>query len=125
MIGLENSHQPLSQSVAKINPIATWSHAFPRASCNLLVIASSYHRYFSFFRISCLVSPNRSSLCAMRKLGLGSPDREELWASKRVRLNLLREKIVGKLHVPPYRGELAGYILQLIVYFGLPMVVKD
>ena len=43
VIGLENSRQPLSQSDAKLKPIATWSLAFSRARGRLHAFTLSSH----------------------------------------------------------------------------------
>ena len=52
VIGLENSHHSLHQSDSKLKPIATWSHAFSRASGSLLVFALSFPWLFEIFLLA-------------------------------------------------------------------------
>ena len=50
VIGLENSRHPLSQSDAKLKPIATWwSFAFSRASSRLRAFTLSSHWFLLIF----------------------------------------------------------------------------
>ena len=52
VIGPENSHHSLHQSDSKLKPIATWSHAFSRASGSLLVFALSFPWLFEIFLLA-------------------------------------------------------------------------
>ena len=65
VIGPENSHHSLHQSDSKLKPIATWSHAFSRASGSLLVFALSFHWFFEIILLAMI------GLCDC--FGFGSP----------------------------------------------------
>ena len=65
VIGPENSHHSVHQSNSKLKPIATWSHAFSRASGSLLVFALSFHWFFEIILLAMI------GLCDC--FGFGSP----------------------------------------------------
>ena len=48
LLGLENSHYFLSQSVFKLKSIVPWSRAFSRASGSLFVVCCLLFSYFEF-----------------------------------------------------------------------------